>query len=233
MSYSPLANTKLKGKSLVSESAILTVEASYRTDITFAANAIETDCHEHLLAPPKGIYCSGKLEACMVDGVNYYSSKAGQPSELITDINTVNTAVYSESGKCVIPLMYMKKRSIMVSNESFMPYRGLYIVKELVLNQIDKSRAYRKYSRDKFECLAKHFLPNTDINELYGEILEDIYKPIEDEVNTFLGNSSWDMYFVKLLNTVLVLERGMDYRAYLWELENGEKWRSGKYSTPC
>ena len=217
----------------MSDSAILTVEASYRTDISYLANAITLDCHDYLLPPPKGIYCSGRLEPAMVDNQNYYSVKSGSPSELVTDINTVNTAIYSESGKCVIPQYYMKKRTLMVSNESFMPYRGLYIVKELVLNQIDKSRAYRKYSRDKFDCLAKHFVPGTDINELYGEALESIYKPIEDEVNVFIGNTSWDMYFVKLLNNVLVLERGMDYRAYCWELENGDKFRNGKYHSPC
>ena len=216
----------------MSDSQILTVEASYRTDVSYIANAIEVDCHDHLLPAPKGIYYQGKLEAAMVNGANYYSNKSGNNSELINDINTVNTAVYDEHGKCVIPLLYMKKRSVMVSNEPFMSYRGLHIVKELAINQIDKSRAYRKYPRNPFDCISKHFVPGTDINEIYGKLIETSYQPLEDEIIKFLGNSSWDMYFIKLLNNVLVLERGIDYRAYCWEIENGDKWRAGKYSSP-
>ena len=215
---------------VVTDSPILTVEASYRTEISHIANAIEMDCQEHLLAPPKGIYCSGKLEPAMIDGQTYYSSKSGSRLEPITDINKVNTAVYNESGKCVIPLLYMKKRNLMVSNEPFMSYRGLHIVRELVTNQIDHSCAYRRYAKDKHGCISKHFIPGTDINEIYADVLDVIYKPLEAEIYEFLGNHAWDMHFAKLQNTILIIERGMDYRAYCWEQEHGDAWRAGKYN---
>jgi hypothetical protein len=169
----------------------------------------------------------------MVDGQNYYHNKTGSLSELVTDINTVDTAVYNESGKCVIPLYYMKKRSAMIGNDPFLPYRGLHVLRELVINQIDRSRAYRKYPKDKYASISKHFQPGLDVNNVCGEMLDDLFKPLEGEIELFIGNTNWDMYFIKLANTVLIVERNMDYRAYCWEMEHGDEWRSGRYHPPA
>ena len=215
----------------MSDSPILTVEASYRTEVSFVASNIELDCEGLLKPAPKGIYCSGKLEPALVDGKEYFYRDSNAKSLSLKDINEVNTAIYDSNGKCVIPLVYMKKRTVMVSNEPFMPYRGMQIVKDLVTNQIDRSRTFKKYPKERDAVLKNHFLPNLTVEQEHDALIKinEAYSSLEAEVYEFLANHSWNIFFVNIQNTKLILEKSLDYRAFLWEQEHGEAWRNGKY----
>ena len=215
------------------DSLILKPEALFKTDIRYSADLLETIFEGQLRAPPAGIYISGKLEPAMVDGKEYHY-KNGTESVVFTDINVVEKAVYDENYKCVIPAYCMKNRSKLVSNLPFLPYRGLKIMFLLIQQKIDNFVQYRsaRIRRDYDRLLGDQFNEATALDGKMGQQLDDASVDVIREIDSWLGNHDWNLYFPKLKDTNVIIERCIDYRAYCWERENGELFRSGAYTGP-
>ena len=122
----------------------------------------------------------------------------------------------------------------MVSNEPFLPYRGVAIIKDLIDNQVVRSRAFKRYPKAREECLNAHLKPELSQEEKHDalNVINNLCHELESEVYDFLANHSWSMFFTKIQNTKLTIERGLDYRVYCWICEHEEEWRNGKYQSP-
>lgn len=215
----------------VQDSPILTIEAIQNFNVRYYAGLIENVCDEKLLPPPAGIYMSGTLEPVMTDGNNYYCNN-GIETTLVTDINVVTKSIYDENGNCVIPASIMRNKARLVGNESFLPYRGIKIINLLVQDQIDSFSSYKKTREVVYGKIAKHFINPSDEDSVLGAVIEHIYSELAKEIAIFLEDKSWNIYFIKSKNELVTIERGLDYRAYCWEMEHGESFRNGKYKSP-
>ncbi len=226
------------------------LEGKITLDIEPYASAIELACAEHILSAPKGIYIKNRLEPVMMDGNNYYT-RSGTEAVLITDINVIKENVYDENNKLVIPKAFMLKKDKFISNESMLPYRGCKIVELLMNYWLDQLCQYRKMSGNKEYKAMQHLAPlpklqpheypaNITAEELHElECVREaehhdlmmvtfnlILQSLRKELDLFVGNLNWNMYFVKLTDCHLSIERYCDWRAYQWEIEHGEKFRS-------
>lgn len=208
--------------------AILEVQDRLILDISPYAGMFENACEGHLLPAPKGIYLNGTLEPVMVDGQAYYTYDRTETIPM-TDINKNDRAVYNEAGKCVITSLQARRKAFFLSNEPFLPYRGIKIVETMVNDQIDSFVLYRRNRRNLFSELTKQFAPGVDVNDQFGNDLESIYKDLQSDVANFLNNHSWNLYFARMKNNMLHIERSLDYRAYCWEQEHGDAYRNGTY----
>ena len=207
----------------------LTTEAFLLVDLRSCADTIENLCEGALAEPPSGIYHVGRLEPVMRNGKNYYYREDGE-SHLVTDLNKVTKAVYDEEGKCVVSAIYMRNKERFLSNVPMLPYHGIHIAKELVEAQLDDFVAWRrKTGKTAVDVLTRHFRPDFDLEEDLVNLVLDCCVPITREVNIFLGEHQWNIFFAKLTNSVLRLERCMDWRAWEWENKYGDAFRAGRY----
>ena len=209
------------------------VEALVKIDLRNSADMIETTFPDKLLPPPKGIYRVGLVNPVMIDGVSYYYHVPGETApKLVEDINKVeDSAVYDASGKCVIPLTYMRQKARFLANVPMLPYRGLHVMRAVVDNQINSFAAYHRHGIKSFaDQLGAHFLPSVEINEELINMVENCCRQVRTEITLFLGSNEWSMFFTKLQGTTLLVEKSMDWRAWEWEQKHGESFRHGRYS---
>lgn len=226
----------------------MVLEAKLTVNIADSACQLDLECAEILLPPPKGIYLKTRLEPVMVDGNNYYVRR-GNASEPIADINDVVENVYDEHNKLVIPKSYLAKRERYLANEPFLPYRACKIIECMANETIEARLAYRTAGRNWSDKIESHFRPEVvevpyldyandpvaqyeqrkaEVDALLDEALcarNRAFQSIKQEIELFIGNLTWHMYYAKLTNATLSVERFCDYRVHLWELEHGNKFR--------
>jgi hypothetical protein len=92
------------------------------------------------------------------------------------------------------------------------------IVDLLINNQINSFLAYRKGVKDLYTNIGsqfKHDLPSDLLEKNIGAISEQ-YSDIQRDIREFLHNKNWNIYFVKVKNYTVTIQRSMDWRAYEW-----------------
>jgi hypothetical protein len=206
------------------------LDAVIRLDLRYCADTIENVCGDALADPPEGIYLFGRLDPVMTEGHQYYWKEKNE-LQPVTDINVVESSVYDSHGKCVIPGRYMREKAKFLSNSPMMPYRGLYITKHLIDNQINSFISWRRGSGATLtDLIGKHFKDTVELTDEQIDLIESCYGQLRHELSNFLGLNTWSMFFTKLQTTSMHVQRGMDWRAWEWERLHGESWREGRYS---
>lgn len=204
------------------------ISAKLVLDITHHANLLENLADEDLLVPPSGIYITGQLEPAMIDGRQYYCTKGAQRIAF-SDINEVDTSVYDENDNLIIRSLFMKNKAKHLSNTPLLPYRGLKIATCLCKDYIDSKAVYRKFKRNPYDEIVKHFKPNIDVENKYSGKFDEVFSDIRRDIGAFIGSKEWNLHFITLKNTLINIEQGLDYRAWCWENEHGKDFRAGKY----
>ncbi len=211
------------------QSALLDIQAVLQINAQFAADAIECVFGEALLEPPVGVYRAGKLEPVIRSGQTYYY-KDGTTTVDVLNLNTVDKALYDEQGQMVASAMFMRDKAKLMSNTPFYPYRGLHMLRDLVDLRVQSHAAYRKGNgRTDQDVILKHLKPGASINDDMLLVIRNCGREILDQVQEFLGKRVWYLFFTQLHNDMLRVERGIDWRAYEWELRHGDEYRDGKY----
>lgn len=205
------------------------IEAKLIIDVTHYADLIEGICNGLLKPPPEGVYALRQLEPVLRSGVPYFT-REGIETVPMLDINTATKTVYFESGEVAIPGILVKNKNTQLSNQSFLPYRGIKIVNLLIDEHLDRFVTYRKQRINIFSSMAKHFIDENSY-EVHQAEIENACTDLQQELTLFLGNKNWNMYFTTLKNTLIHLDRGMDYRIFCWESEHGEAFKNGTYRT--
>jgi len=209
----------------------LKIEAKMLMDVEDMGRRIEYEFIDHLLPAPKGIYVVNRLEPVMVDGGEYYTITLDKDNNrvrtFISDITKVKTAVYTPAkssdkasigaDKQIIPKAFMLNKNKYVSNQTILPYRGIKIVEKLVSNQIDSFVRHSKARTTTLDLVYKHLcVENHEENQEIASRINEIYEDVSDMVRQFMGIHDWHLYFVKLNDTKLTIEKSIDYRAYQW-----------------
>lgn len=223
------------------QALLLQPEAIFCLDISEYAAQIESICHDYLVPAPKGIYIKNRIDPVLVDGRTYYTKEKvedGIRFVPITDINSVMSGVYDENRKLLIPGRFMKNKSAWISNKSLLSYRGIKIIEYYVKDQIENCLSYRKQNSNYLDGVYRQFkqpevnaatgdyVEEQTVEEVVSKIERDVYEHLQKKIAEFVGNRNWNMYFIKIKNQFLIIERYCDWRIYDWteRMESGE-WK--------
>jgi len=223
------------------------VELRLTIDLKFLAHELEKRFNDLLEPPPPGIYSHLAVDPVMVSGEKYYTRhKRDELKEdflgdhrakmmtletadwngpilvQITDINTVNRAVYTRDGKCIIPASTMKHRARNLSNYPILPYRGIKIAHLLYRWRLDECLRYPRLRVDAISRIQEHFLPGAYENEDLEVLLHPFYMEVGEHTVDLTCHHEWKLFHTELHGTTLTIERGIDWRILAWVRQQEE-----------
>ncbi len=211
----------------MSDVSELIVESKLKIDLEDSANRIEYEFADYLLPAPKGIYVINKVEPVMKDGLLYYIieiDKAGNIKRIpVSDITDLNCCVYTSVNDCdktVIPKIYMLKKEKYLGTSPVMAYRGIKILEGLINHQIDCFVKYRKSSKSDTYVIKSNLikLDKSVLNKTISKIIDIYDDNISESIKNFLGLANWNLYFTKITDAKILIEKSIDWRAYQWAL---------------
>lgn len=212
----------------------LELEDMLRMSIQSCADILEATFCGQLKAPPVGVYRLGILEPVMEAGKTYYYREGIESYKVTTEnLGSLTKAVYDENYKCVIAPTYMQNKDKFLSNTPMLPYRGSYIVRDVMRAELAQNLAYYhegpRQSNSRIVNLRR-LLDTHFTNRNYDtDLVLDCCAPLIKDLILFFNDKRWHIYTLALHNTVLTVERGMDWRAKEWEDKLGEQFRNGTY----
>lgn len=179
-----------------------------------------------LKLPEPGIYKLGEMYPCIIPNKLYFSQRVDKHNKFvtlpITNFNKVTDAVVDELGKLIIPASIMKNKDQYLSNTPSIPVRGLILIKLLIEKHIEMICRWTNHSTYDNKILS-HF--KNGGYELYNEgHLDKICESLFRQINDFIGNDEWHIYFVKFSGLDIVIEKAIDWRVYEWTREHGHKF---------
>lgn len=200
-----------------------------------SAVLIEQQFGEFLLPAPQGVYKNGEVDPCMLStepyfydsekGVFYtgksFAQSTGNSLQPIVDINTVKTNVYDKSGRVVIPAYMMADKEKYLSSQPTVPYRGVILVELLIRNFIDSVSNIpgRKAYAGRIE---RHVDPKF-VNNDTVDSLEVICKSLFMQIDQFIGDDLWHIYYVKRMQFDIIIEKTIDYRIHYYNAQHNSE----------
>lgn len=179
------------------------------------ASMLNSKYSSQFVAPRKGIYITGEVDPCMVDGVQYYevikNSNTAVSYVPLVDIEKTTNAIASADGRIVIPLFVMKNKAQWLTNEPTVPAVAVKYVYHTLMNEIMKKRKYNNI-RD-HENKANELLVS-GAEDLTVDS-DDVMRILRNELNLIdqlIRDKSWHMFFSKLVGTQMHIEQGSDWR---------------------
>ena len=200
-----------------------------------SASLIDQQYGRFLLPPPKGIYKVGEVNPCMFLTKTYFHEDekgsfftdktffqfSGKTILPISDIRLVKSNVYDETGKIVIPAYMMLDKERYLSSEPSVPYRGILLVELLIRNFIDfvSSIPGRRRYPGRIES---HLIPEF-INNSVVDSLEVICQSLFLQIEQFIGNDRWHIYYIKRVQFDIIIEKTIDYRIHYYNVQHSQE----------
>lgn len=184
--------------------------------ITEYAALIERIYKDSLKPPRKGIYKLGELNPIMHNDKRYYTLVNGT-SIPITDFENTTTPVIDENGDIVLSEYIMKNKRKFLSDAPVLPIIGSTVIKALVEYHISTMSPWTKSNgyKTKLFSLFKEKIDEDHLLTLCLSIIQ--------QVNTFMSDDEWNIYFVRFIGLDICVDKAMDYRIYEFT-----KWTSTK-----
>lgn len=193
---------------------LLRTTQTYFLPVFNTAVILENHFGDVLIPHAKGIYKVGDIYPSIIPGKQYFSQKLNKLNQSITtpvtDLNKVNDTVVDEIGNIVIPRAMMLNKESYLRNEPTVPTRGLILVELLVKRYIESITPYVKYSMYNNKIIS-NFKPEGVELFVEGHI-DEICKSLYAQINTFIANDVWFIYFVKYMGIDLIIEKSTDWR---------------------
>lgn len=188
-----------------------------------SAVKLEQAYRDYFWDPEPGVYYINGVEPIIKKHTKetYYTPQSYQENLPITDYGAVKTDVINEYGKIIIPAYVMQNQHKFLTMSPKLPINSLKLIK-CALNQyiIDSTMPY-DYNPD--AVLITELLNEEGIL-LYEEgAMEVYYERYINAISDFVGDDLWHIYFVKLNNTSIIVEKTVDYRIWSWHkhMEDG------------
>jgi hypothetical protein len=172
------------------------------------------------LIPVKGLYLNNSYKPLIEFNTNYYVIK-DNAYKLITDIDDIKTTksnIYIKSNG-VYELIYrydkLKKNMSILTITPTINYSHILVLKEMIDAIITGLLHYKTYSAHYklYNCFKEEYRDFVR-NEDYLTIFNDLYSDISE----FVSDNRWNIYFTKIINNSILIEKSVDYRIYQWTL---------------
>jgi hypothetical protein len=210
-----------------SDADLLKVTSSAIIEIASYAEILQSKFGDFLEPEVPGVYVAGEIFPRIIPGREYFTKvKVIGHSEALVKINAfenITTAILDENARLVIPKYMVLDKDRYLSNTPTVPARFYILIGLLIQNHLDMLSPITSRRAD-----------SRKIINLIKENYEDIYESgdlsiacryILDQVDSFVGNDVWYMYFSKFVGKDVIIEKTCDYRVYQWEREHGDEYR--------
>lgn len=193
-------------------------------DLLDHAMTIGEDCQKALVPAPKGLYLVGSMDPVLYEGVTYYAKSDvvvngdvydfanSQPIKDLSKLIKKPDDVYDATGKLVITKKQLMARSRFLKTESTLPVVGMKMAMAVVKKYLSTLCRHTSYIHDQArirELIKPEFLDQYDTEEFM-----DNFTRLLGQLDTFIGNDYWNMYWFKMQGTSMVVLKGVDWRVY-------------------
>lgn len=204
----------------------------YKTTQTFflsiynQASMIEREYSDFIIKPPEGIYRVGDIYPCIQNNKRYYYQRKIKNHQTITaqvvDFNTITDTVFDENGNIVLTSFVMKNKEQYLKNLPTVPAIGLIIVELLIKRFIESISPWTKHST--YNSKITNCFTSEGVDLFVSGQLDLICNSLYSQVNDFIGNDTWHVYFVKFVGLDLMIEKTRDFRVIQWEEDHGHEY---------
>ena len=168
----------------------------------------------------EGLYIGNSYKPLIEFNSSYYiKNESGfKVIESADDVKITKSDIYIKTNG--IYELYMKYSSLAKVRDKLtttpsINYVNILLLKELTEHFISSLLNYRYY-------LSKNNLVNCFKDPTSSYLSEETYykdfSELYEEINEFMVDNYWGIYFVKVINSSIVIERTTDYRIYEWSL---------------
>lgn len=170
-----------------------------------------------LLPSPKGLYLVGEIDPRLTTDKVYFDPvglEQGVPFTGLEAILESSNAVLNESGQVLIPKSSPQYKKKFWSTEPSVPSGALKLIKALIGEHIGSVCRHTRCSVATYHSGAYNYIRPEMTQLLESGQMAELIEKLFDEVNLFIGNDIWHIYFWDLKGTTLKIEKTVDFRIY-------------------
>lgn len=192
------------------------------------ASIIEQTYAEHLMPPEPGIYKFGELKPAIYNNKNYYTQQKQGDRVVrvpVTDFNLIEDTVVDDMDRIVVPAYMMRNKRKYLFNEPAIPARGAEIIRLLIENYFARISPWAR-AGNYTQKMCAFFKPDQSdiVEELF---LERLCESLLCQIQDFVGQDIWNIYFVKFMSLDICVEKSIDYRIYDWTMKKQQQLEDG------
>ena len=186
------------------------------------ASLIEQQFGDFLKPAAEGIYKIGEVIPSMNLHGSYFSEKILPNRDRITipitNFDNTISHVVDSKGNLVIPEYMMRDKKRYLSTVPTVPARGIILVEMLVAEFIESVCRHTKHRHFK-QKIDQQLLDNGLFLHYEGH-LALLCESLINQIQQFIGNDVWHIYFTKRIQQDLYVEKTIDFRIYEWTKAN-------------
>lgn len=176
----------------------------------------ELDIHysSYFADPYPGIYIANKVEPVLLPNTVYYTDDGIRFTLEDFEIDKYTGSVTDEYGNMLLSRYVMSMQKSFLSKTPTLPVFAIKIAHIYALSVVDDATPYVRDKTKTTEAI-RYLKPGGYIyvyNGMFSIALDELLKTISE----FINNDIWNIYFIKLNNTDLIIEKSIDYRIYEW-----------------
>ena len=201
-------------------------------DVTQLAYQMNNRFAEFMKPDKEGIYVNGEINPRLVLNKQYKEMVIvnGKPTYIpFTDINNITNPIVDENEIVVIPKYMMMDKKKYLFNYPTIPARFYHLIFELIkyhISMVSQIPTFRAQSKNIYNLLKDDVV---DLNGVSIDIFESGHigrfcDMLLQEIDIFIGNDNWHLYFTKFNGKDIYIEKTEDYRVreYHRRIANGE-----------
>lgn len=231
-----------------SDELLVTPTAALALNILPSAYLLEQSYEKYMKPPVAGVYLKGHMYAVMREGEQYYTSKACKGALVVKDklsgqvlnklrlksmteikpgqdMSDLFCDVVDSNGTVVIPAYAMADKPRYLSTYPMLPYRGLQVARLVIEDYIARLTCHG-YKPDSSLGLENYLTPE-GIDLWKRFYFDRSLETVLNQVTEFIGKDTFHYYFLKSIGNDIIVEKTVDYRAYLWVKSQEESCEEG------
>lgn len=193
-------------------------------DLLDHAVTMDEECQKALVPAPKGLYLVGAMDPILYEGTTYYAKAdvvvTGDVydfanSKPLTDFSRLIKKpddVYDLSGKLIISKKQLAARARFLKMEPTLPIMGMKMAMAIVKKYLSTLCRHTSYIHD--QTKIRDLIRPEMLDRYDSEEYMDSFTRLIDQLDGFIGNDYWNMYWFKMKGTSMVVLKGVDWRVY-------------------
>ena len=170
-----------------------------------------------VFVPPKeGLYLEGFVDPILKGNKLYYARKDFQKRKAIKSLDHVidlDDDIYDDQKNIVMSRRFINNKKKHLTTRPKISISAIFAIRACILNYL---YGVCRYARVGLRLSPESFIIDDFIDKLNEKSMESFFSEILEEIHDFIGEDTWHIYFCRTKNTVLVIEKSIDYRIFDW-----------------
>lgn len=174
---------------------------------------IERKVGAHYKQLPPGVYMKGQLLPVLRSGQAYFTESGYSSQKPVTALDGVKEAIVDSNGVVVIPRFMMQQQKQYLQSSPTLPFQTALLLEAYARYHIALCSPHVTPGGMSGYARSVHNLFDSSFYKMIDEgYLDTAMQPFVNTLNRFMGPDVWHIYFIKLTNSDLVIEKTTDYR---------------------